>query len=117
MTSVEQTWIRLQTILPNFKLIETNQAKALCPSHDDKSPSLSIRKTEHFIQLNCFAGCTYKEIVAATGMKKTDFSNKIKTSTKSPKEVCRYNYQDEKGNTICSVVRYKPKQFKRVRSF
>ena len=117
MTSVEQTWIRLQTILPNFKLIETNQAKALCPSHDDKSPSLSIRKTEHFIQLNCFAGCTYKEIVAATGMKITDFSNKIKTSTKSPKEVCRYNYQDEKGNTICSVVRYKPKQFRRVRSF
>ena len=82
MTSVEQTWIRLQTILPNFKLIGTNQAKALCPSHDDKSPSLSISKTEHFIQLNCFAGCTYKEIVAATGMKKTDFSNKIKTSTK-----------------------------------
>lgn len=70
MTSVEQTWIRLQTILPNFKLIGTNQAKALCPSHDDKSPSLSISKTEHFIQLNCFAGCTYKEIVAATGMKK-----------------------------------------------
>ena len=116
MTIVDQTWIQLQTKLPNFKLTRTNQARSICPSHDDKSPSLSISKTQQSILMNCHAGCTFNEITDAIGMKKSDFSNKIKPNTKSPKEVSRYDYQDDKGKTLCSVVRFQPKQFKRVRS-
>ena len=113
---IEQTWIQLQSILPKFKLTGTNQATSLCPSHDDKSPSLSLSKTQQSILMKCHAGCTYYEIVNALGMDKSNFSQKLKPNTKSPKEVCRYDYRDEQSKTLCSVVRFQPKQFKKVRS-
>merc|ERR1711991_915935 len=66
--------------------------------------------------MKCHAGCTYYEIVNALGMDKSNFSQKFKPNTKSLKEVCRYDYRDERSKTLCSVVRFQPKQFKRVRS-
>ena len=42
---------------------------ALCPAHDDNSPSLSIREDERGITVNCFAGCSQKEILAGAGLK------------------------------------------------
>ena len=42
---------------------------AKCPSHDDKTPSLSIRETaEGLVLLQCWAGCEVTEIVAAVGL-------------------------------------------------
>ena len=114
MINIDQTWIQLQSILPKFKLIRANQATSLCPSHDDKTPSLSISKTQQSILMNCHAGCTFNEITDAIGMKKSDFSNKIKPMIKSHKEVCRYDYKDDNGKTLCSVVRFNPKKFMRV---
>ena len=102
---IEQTWIQLQSILPKFKLIRANQATSLCPSHDDKTPSLSISKTQKSILINCLAGRTFNEITDAIGMKKSDSSNKIKSMIKSHREVCRYDYKDDNGKTLCSVVR------------
>lgn len=43
-----------------------------CPSHADKSPSLSIRKVDGKTLLYCFAGCTPEEIVGALGLKLKD---------------------------------------------
>ena len=44
-----------------------------CPSHSDKSPSLSIREAEDGrILLHCFAGCTPEEICAALSVKVRD---------------------------------------------
>lgn len=46
---------------------------ACCPSHADKSPSLSIRETpEGKVLLHCFAGCSVGEIVGAAGVDLAD---------------------------------------------
>jgi hypothetical protein len=41
---------------------------ALCPAHDDKGPSLSIRDTGERILLHCFAGCDAEDVLAAVNM-------------------------------------------------
>jgi len=42
---------------------------ALCPGHDDRSPSLSIRECDDGrVLLHCFAGCDTENVLAAVGM-------------------------------------------------
>jgi hypothetical protein len=46
---------------------------ALCPSHDDRHPSLAIRETDDgTLLLKCFGGCGAHEIVSAVGMELHD---------------------------------------------
>lgn len=46
---------------------------ALCPSHNDKSPSLSIREADGGrVLIKCWAGCTAAEIVASVGLRLGD---------------------------------------------
>ncbi len=46
---------------------------AACPSHEDKSPSLTIRETdEGRVLVHCFAGCAVHEIVHAVGLELSD---------------------------------------------
>ena len=47
--------------------------KALCPAHDDKSPSLSVAHADDGkILINCFACCSPESIVSALGLKMAD---------------------------------------------
>jgi len=49
------------------------QWMAICPAHDDKTPSLAIAEGKNGgIVLHCHAGCTVAAIVAALGMKTAD---------------------------------------------
>ncbi len=44
-----------------------------CPSHEDRSPSLSVRETsDGTILLKCFAGCSALEVVHALGLELKD---------------------------------------------
>ncbi|OFC40480.1 hypothetical protein BAE30_16550 [Acidithiobacillus caldus] len=46
---------------------------ALCPAHDDKRPSLSIREADDGkILLKCWTGCSAAEIVNALGLSLAD---------------------------------------------
>lgn len=46
---------------------------ALCPAHDDGSPSLSLRELEDGrLLLHCFAGCGAADVLAAVGMELRD---------------------------------------------
>ena len=46
-----------------------NSWLALCPAHNDKRPSLSIRETEDGrILLHCFAQCPVHDVLAAIGV-------------------------------------------------
>jgi DNA primase (bacterial type) len=46
---------------------------ALCPAHDDRRPSLSIREAEdHRVLLKCWSGCGAAEIVNALGLSLAD---------------------------------------------
>jgi len=49
------------------------QFSAFCPAHEDKHRSLSIKEVDGKILIHCFAGCTFKEIVEATGLSPKDF--------------------------------------------
>jgi hypothetical protein len=47
--------------------------QALCPAHDDKRPSLSIREAEDGkVLLKCWSGCGAAEIVSALGLSLAD---------------------------------------------
>jgi hypothetical protein len=45
---------------------------ALCPSHPDRHPSLSVREGDCGLLLKCWAGCSAATIVAAMGLRLTD---------------------------------------------
>lgn len=46
---------------------------ALCPAHEDRSPSLSIRELDDGrLLLHCFAGCPVESVVAAFGLELAD---------------------------------------------
>ncbi|WP_291520816.1 hypothetical protein [Acidithiobacillus sp.] len=46
---------------------------ALCPAHDDKRPSLSIKEgDDHRVLLKCWSGCGAAEIVSALGLSLAD---------------------------------------------
>ncbi len=47
--------------------------QALCPAHDDKRPSLSIKEADdHRVLLKCWSGCGAAEIVSALGLSLAD---------------------------------------------
>lgn len=45
---------------------------ARCPSHDDRSPSLSIKRADDRVLVNCFAGCDTGAVLAAVGLTLAD---------------------------------------------
>jgi hypothetical protein len=46
---------------------------ARCPAHDDHEPSLTFRQGDDGrVLLKCFAGCAFKDIVAAMGLQEKD---------------------------------------------
>lgn len=38
---------------------------ALCPAHDDREPSLSIRDSHGKVLVHCHAGCDQRDAIAA----------------------------------------------------
>jgi putative DNA primase/helicase len=76
---------------------------ARCPSHDDHSPSLSIREgTGGRLLLKCHAGCSFDEIVSALGL---DAREDGRPGLDERHEEARYPYRDEKGKVIVTVIR------------
>ncbi len=65
----------LDVILPCLDKVRRQGAGyvACCPSHDDKSPSLSLREADDGrILLHCFGGCDVADVLAAIGMTTAD---------------------------------------------
>lgn len=58
--------------LDGLRLVNDKEAMALCPAHDDRNPSLSIKAEDDRLLLKCFAGCAAEEIVAAIGLEMSD---------------------------------------------
>jgi hypothetical protein len=112
---------------------------ACCPAHEDDSPSLGIALgADDRILVNCYAGCSFDEIVSAMGLKKSDLmpdngkatppKKKAKKAVAAPKDVRpsfapkkdygtlveSYDYQDEAGTVIFRVDRRKLKNGKKT---
>ena len=59
--------------LPTFRQNGRDRWMAPCPAHDDRDPSLSIRRMhDGRILLKCFAGCGAVDIVESLGLKLAD---------------------------------------------
>lgn len=70
----------------------TGQWVALCPAHDDQSPSLAIKETDDRILLHCFAGCATASICEAVGF---SMKNLFGGSAINPRDVGRHKSQRE----------------------
>ncbi len=55
-----------------FLLTGQDQWIARCPSHVDRTPSLSIAEKDDRVLIHCYAGCCVNEVVDAVGLKITD---------------------------------------------
>lgn len=65
----------LETVLSRLKKVKkTGQGKyiAVCPSHEDKSPSLGIKAVDDRVLLHCFAGCETTDVLGALDLKFED---------------------------------------------
>ena len=63
--------INLNTLLQRLdkvKRIGNDRYKAICPAHDDRSPSLAIKDDNGKLVIHCFSGCENSDIVAAIGL-------------------------------------------------
>jgi hypothetical protein len=61
----------LENVLSRLqKVKKTGQGKylAICPSHEDKSPSLAIKEVDDRVLLHCFAGCETADVLGALGL-------------------------------------------------
>ena len=86
------------------------QYMACCPTHDDRTPSLSIlEKHDGTFLFKCFGGCDSKDVMSA-------LNYKPKRDNDGPSEVvARYEYQNRAGRTLYWKERLKPKSFRQYR--
>lgn len=104
------------SLLKGVKRTRDNHYLALCPVHNDRTPSLSITELPDKILVNCLAGCHINAVLSAIKLEIGDLflnSNKPKASTlRDYKKIdVTYDYHDKEGNVLFQVVRFKPKSF------
>lgn len=99
--------------LEQCKPAGTDRWKALCPAHEDKTPSLSIKVDKGKVLLKCFSGCTYEQINAALNLDKPAPPKAKAKPAKAVKKrvVATYDYKDIDGTLLYQKVRYEPKTF------
>jgi 5S rRNA maturation endonuclease (ribonuclease M5) len=102
--------MQIQDLLSRLNNIKKSSAgwQACCPSHEDKTASLAVSEGEKGILLNCFAGCSIKDIVETMGLKMSDLFYDDKPA--KAKETV-YDYTDKKGVLLYQVVRKSGKKF------
>lgn len=86
---------------------------AICPAHDDRKQSLSLRVAEDKLVLKCHSGCTFLDILRALGLPPGAFFMETETRQRpESKIVATYDYRDADGNLRFQVVRFDPKDFR-----
>ncbi len=107
----------VETILAKFAGVikNGNGYKAMCPSHDDKSPSLSVSSgATGNVVLHCHAGCETEAVLEAVGLTMKDLYPTIAALSKL-QILATYDYCDETGNLLFQTVKYQPKDFRQRR--
>lgn len=90
-------------VLSHFRQVHyrgDNQWSACCPAHNDHTPSLGIKhdtSNGRWI-FNCFAGCSYDEIVLAANLSREDLGQKPYKRGSTIEAI--YKYVDENGNYL-----------------
>jgi hypothetical protein len=64
--------------LQKVRRVGADSFTAICPAHDDKSPSLGIKDAGDRVLIHCFSGCDTADVMAAIGLRLSDlFSEKL----------------------------------------
>ena len=90
-----------------------NQVHALCPFHEDRSPSLSVNLRTGLWK--CWAGCgsgnapQFEE--RRSGCSKSEAWSVV-TGEPEKRIIAEYDYRDENGKLLYQNVRYSPKDFR-----
>lgn len=61
----------LNTVLSRLDKVQrigNDRYKAVCPAHDDRSPSLAIKDDGGRLLLHCFGGCETLDVLGAIGL-------------------------------------------------
>ena len=107
--------MRTPEVLARLKGVQGGNGhwKARCPSHDDRTPSLSISEGQDGrVMLKCHAGCETSAVVAAIGLELRDlFDDTSHNGGSKSQIVAEYPYHDEDGTHLFDVVRKEPKGF------
>ncbi|RLC97209.1 MAG: hypothetical protein DRI46_13175 [Chloroflexi bacterium] len=109
--------------LSNAKRRTDDEYRAKCPAHNGtSSDSLAISRGDNGdALLFCHAGCTYKDVVTALGIKQKTktavrTTGKLASPNKHPKQkpiiTQVYQYTDEAGAVLFEKVRLDPKSFR-----
>ncbi|MCH9650808.1 MAG: hypothetical protein K0U98_21455 [Deltaproteobacteria bacterium] len=87
--------------------------EALCPSHNDTDPSLSVDEGENGRALvHCHAGCAIEDIVAAVGLEVRDLFPSPISETRGDRSsniLTTYDYENAKGKLLFQVCRMSPR--------
>ena len=70
----------------------TDRWMAKCPSHPDRSPSLSIRQADDRLLVHCFGGCEVGDVLAAVGLGLGDLYDQPLDHHKSPVRDRRHHH-------------------------
>lgn len=105
--SIFPTWNRgesltLQEIIPHFsnaKQTGANQYAVNCPACGDTNRHLYIAEAEGKILLDCKKGCSFADIVQASGLKKADFFPP-KPKKRAWTKLREHIYTDTEGNPL-----------------
>jgi hypothetical protein len=83
---------------------------ALCPAHEDRNPSLSLRENHGTTLLHCFSGCTAEAICAALGIGFRDLFDKPRGSHQRQPDIVRYAHRQIEGlrNHLMPTERGRP---------
>ncbi|MSU32089.1 MAG: hypothetical protein EXS25_05405, partial [Pedosphaera sp.] len=91
----------------------------LCPSHDDKSPSLSVMPAngDGWLRLRCHGGCSIDQVLSAENLSRKDLApiKEMGVRPAARRVVKTYAYIDENGHLLFEVCRYEPKDFRQRR--
>ncbi|MEU2288051.1 DUF3987 domain-containing protein [Streptomyces sp. NPDC013178] len=79
-----------------------------CPAHEDRAPSLSVRRGNNGVVLKCHAGCPTEDVVAALELNMADLFNEPLEQRVRPQVVAEYPYADEQGEVLYVVRRLEP---------
>lgn len=127
MTSPQPLDTPIGRVLSKVKYKAVGQGKwmAVCPSHDDRQASLSIRVgADGKVLLNCHAGCKAGDIAGAIGLTMSDLfpeetKRKPQATTVDPRNRARlvksYDYTDANGTLLFQTCRFEPKTFRQRR--
>lgn len=86
-----------------------NQWQAKCPSHEDRSPSLSIGEGDDGrVLLHCFAGCAPRDISQALDLTIEDLfvGGRSTKGVDDYRYKSEYRYHDQEGELAYRVVKY-----------